>query len=241
MEQIKRNETSQEMVNLLTNYYDSKGVYPEREDSKRFCCPNVSLCSGNLARGMQCHVGYNYGDTLKVVVSSMDSGKGGADTIEKRTRHVYEKHDNPHMKGTLEAVSLLLDKDPEDSINYMAMINACKCCRHDSPDHMGIRFYRNCAIHKLNEYRILKPEIILFQGQEYFSLAGCRQYLHEIEDAHVDPTIKKFLKKYSDGEIECYGVICIHPSARGRSIYRRKEFYDEIFPRIAKYIKEKLH
>ena len=241
MEQIKRNETSQEMVNLLTNYYDSVGIYPERDDPKRFCCPNVPSCPGNYARGMQCHVGYKYGDALKVVVSSMDSGKGGADTIEKRTRHVYEKHDNPHMKGTLKAVSMLLDKDPEDSINYMAMINACKCCDLYSTNHMKIGYYRNCTTHKINEYRILKPDVILFQGQEYFSLAGCRQYLHEIEDAHVDPTIKKFLKKYSDGEIECYGVICIHASARGRSFKKRKEFYDEIFPRIAQYIKEKLH
>ena len=240
----KRNEYCTQIVELLKKYYDSVGIYPERENNERysFHCSNKEKCSGdNLARGMQCHIGYNYGETLKVVVSALDCGNGGADIIERRTHNVLTSHNNPHMRGTLKAVSLIIDKTPEDSINYMAMINACKCCHKNDTSHMPKKYYERCAIHKLAEYEMLKPDVILFQGKKDLSLAGCENNIHDIEDSDLDSDLKDYLKTYSDGKIECYAVICIHPSARGRSYAKKKIFYDEQFPRIAEYLKKKVN
>ena len=144
------------------------------------------------------------------------------------------------MRGTLKAVSLIIDKTPEDSINYMAMINACKCCHKNDTSHMPKKYYERCAIHKIAEYEMLKPDVILFQGKKDLSLAGCENNIHDIEDSDLDSDLKDYLKTYSDGKIECYAVICIHPSARGRSCAKKKKFYDEQFPRIAEYLKKKL-
>lgn len=233
-----RNEHSSQIAEELEQYYDCAGIYPD----ERFHCPNNLICPGkDLTRGMQCHLGYKYGDTIKVVVSALDCGNGGADIIEKRTENVIKSHSNIHMKGTLNAVSLIIGKTPEDSVYYMAMINACKCCHRNSSCHLPKRYYENCAIHKIHEYKILTPDIILFQGKDILSLAGCKNNIYEIEDSELDSSLKKYLKRYSDNTIDCYAVICIHPSARGRHIYKVKEFYNELFPKIAEYLRNKLN
>ena len=241
MEASKRNDISRRIVKELEDYYNLKGIYPARLDVSRFHCSNQDLCPGDLARGMQCHVGYQYGDTIKVVVSAMDCGGGGADVIEDRTSDVIRKHGNPHMRGTLRAVSLILRETQDNSVDFIAMTNACKCCRLSGTKHMDKKYYENCSIHKLEEYRILKPDIILFQGKEDLSLAGCKHYLSKIDDPELDLDLKEYLKKYSDGIIDCFAVICIHPSARGRHIRKRNEFYNELFPRIADYLRKKLN
>ena len=245
METNKRNDVSNSFVKLLREYYDREGIYPERLDEERFRCIRKDQCPDledtKLARGMQCYVGYKYGETIKIVVSALDCGGGGADVIEDRTSDIIETHNNPHMRGTLRAVSLILGKPTdEESLYFFAMINACKCCNKDKTDHLSTKYYENCSVHKLEEYRILKPDVILFQGKEDLSLAGCWQYLSEIDDPELDSGLKKYLRKYSDGIIDCFALICIHPSARGRSFVKRQKFYDDIFPRIAEYLRKKL-
>ncbi len=248
MEANIRNEFNQQIVKSLRAYYDREGIFPEWKDAKRFHCSRKDQCTepekDNLARGMQCYVGYKYGEAIKIVVSALDCGAGGADEIEKRTSNVKEKHNNPHMKGTLGAVSSILGKTSEESLDFIAMINACKCCYKHGTSHMPHRHYAECSVHKLEEYRILNPDIILFQGKEYLSLAGCSDSLSEIVDSDLDLDlkhyVKKYVRKYSDGLIECFAVICIHPSARGRSFVKRQNFYNEIFPRIAEYLRKKL-
>lgn len=89
MEVRQRNDFSQRIVKKLEDYYSLKGIYPARLDVTRFNCSNQNQCHGDLARGMQCHVGYQYGDTIKVVVSAMDCGGGGGGW------------NGAHLKGTL--------------------------------------------------------------------------------------------------------------------------------------------
>lgn len=239
-----RNDYSRSIVMSLNRYYESVGMYPECEDSTKFNCINKDKCfEGNseiYARGMQCHVGYNYGDTIKIVVSALDCGGGGSSTIEKRTSNVIDDHDNRHMRGTLKAVFQILGIIPDDAVYYISMINACKCSRCCSTNRMDLKYYENCYLYKLEELRILSPDIILFQGKDSFSLIGCKDYLHEIEDLELSPELKKYLKKYTDGDLDCYAVICIHPSARGRHQEKVNHFYNNVFPLIADYLKKKL-
>jgi hypothetical protein len=245
MEANDRNEFSRNIVKSLRAYYDREGIFPNRIKSTLFFhCSRKDLCpdlkKDKLARGMQCHVGYNYGETIKIVVSALDCGYGGADEIEMRTLNVKNDHKSIHMRGTLKAVSFILGKLPKKYVDYIAMINACKCCRKYKSNHLPLKYYENCSVHKLEEYRILKPDIILFQGKKELSRAGCESCLSKIEDPELDTDLKKYVNMYSDGVIECFAVTCIHPSARGRSFVKRQKFYDEIFPRIAEYLRKKL-
>ena len=144
----KRNEYCTQIVELLKKYYDSVGIYPERENNERysFHCSNKEKCSGdNLARGMQCHIGYNYGETLKVVVSALDCGNGGADIIERRTHNVLTSHNNPHMRGTLKAVSLIIDKTNKWII--LAVFARCVLYSHDLNPPQDVSFLDQiCAL-----------------------------------------------------------------------------------------------
>lgn len=215
-----------QLVRELTAYYNEVGVNPYN-----FHCPHKDKCLGeNLARGMECHIGRKYGMKKKILVSSLDSGGGGGDDIKGRTDSVYKKHDNLHMRGTLNCVKQLLDlSTSEEAIDYMAMTNACKCCKKDSTNHLSWKYYEHCKEYKIAEYHFLKPNVILFQGKRDLSLRGCSGFLHNTEMENL------FI--YDDGKIKCYVVLCIHPSARGKHAKRRKIFYEQTFPKIAEYIK----
>jgi hypothetical protein len=224
------NKLRDQLVKDLSAYYNEIGVNPYD-----FHCPHMDRCKSKveLQRGMECHIGFKYGEKKKILVSSMDCGNGGGDNIAGRTDSVYKKHDNPHMRGTLHCVRQLLDlSSPEEAVDYMAMTNACKCCRKEGEgvDHLSPRYYRECQEYKIAEYDLLKPDVILFQGERSLSFVGCEQYLK--------PTPIDYLYTYDDGKIKCFGIECIHPSARGKHYNRRKQFYGEIFPLIANYIKK---
>ena len=217
-----------QLVRELTVYYNEVGV-----NHYSFHCPHKDKCPGeNLSRGMECHIGRKYGMKKKILVSSLDSGGGGGDDIKGRTDSVYKKHDNLHMRGTLNCVKQLLDlSTSEEALDYMAMTNACKCCRpKPETKHLPWKYYEHCKEYKIAEYDYLKPDIILFQGKRNLSLRGCEQYLK--------PTPLDYLYIYDDGKIMCYGIECIHPSARGKHAQRRKFFYEQTFPKIVEYIKE---
>lgn len=216
-----------QLVRELTAYYNEVGV-----NHDNFHCPHKDKCHDeNLSRGMECFIGRKYGMKKKILVSSLDSGGGGGDDIKGRTDSVYKDHSNPHMRGTLNCVKLLLDLNTsEESLDYMTMTNACKCCYNKSTNHLPRKYYEHCKEYKIAEYDYLKPDVILFQGKRNLSLRGCEQYLK--------PTPFDYLYIYDDGIIKCYGIECIHPSARGKHAQRRKFFYEQTFPKIVEYIKE---
>lgn len=224
---MENNHLREKLVEELSSYYSKVGVNPYD-----FHCPHCpNNCPGDLARGMECHIGLKYGLKKKILVSSMDSGGGGSENIKGRTESVYKDHSNPHMRGTLDCVKLLLDLGSrEEAIDYMAMTNACKCCKKESTNHLPKKYYEHCKEYKIAEYHFLNPDVIIFQGERDLSLRGVEQYLK--------PTSLEHLYIYEDGIIKCYGIECIHPSARGKHAKRVKEFYERLFPRIVDYIKE---
>lgn len=227
---------SETIKEKLQHYYSENGIIPD----ERFACKMLDMCSGgNLERGMQCHIGCQYGEKMRIMVAAMDCGNGNTDVIEGRTstlvKQASEKKLNPHMKGTYQALSYFLDdNDPAHLVNYMVMTNTCKCCYKDSMNHLPFDYYWNCKDHTLAEISIIAPEVILFQSQ--LSYVGCRDYMKPIAEIK-DEDVKNNLRIFSKDGFKCYAVTCIHPSARGRSIRKRIDFYNIILPKIAEYIK----
>lgn len=235
------NNLYEQIVQRLKEYYGTEGIVP----GDHFSCKYYKdgHCPGDLARGMQCHVGSKYGDRMKILIASLDCGNGGANIIEGRTYDVVDssKHPlNPHMRGTYKALSYFLDEtDPEQLAHYMIMTNTCKCCYWDSPNHLGIQYYLNCGAFSIEEIKIIKPEVILFQGKNATAYSLANSLLSPIEDLHIDDAvdINEYIRLFRTDGFKCYAVICIHPSARGRHARKRVEFYNEKLPVIAKYIK----
>lgn len=228
---------SEQTKQELQAYYNSEGIVP----GDGFACKNKDLCSGNYERGMQCHLGDKYGEKIRILVASLDCGNGGKGTIEERTGNVVsdanQKKRNPHMRGTFQALSYFLDdKEPSVLVRYMVMTNTCKCCLLGTADQMKYQYFWNCRDHTLAEISIIKPQVILFQGKN--SVAGCREMLSTIEGIE-DHEISESLRVFNYGDLKCYAVLCIHPSARGRQYKRRAHFYDETLPKIADYIRHK--
>lgn len=228
---------SEQIKKELQAYYNSEGIV----SGDGFACKNKDLCSGNYERGMQCHLGDKYGEKIRILVASLDCGNGGKGTIEERTGNVVsdanQKKRNPHMRGTFQALSYFLDdKEPSVLVHYMVMTNTCKCCLLGTADQMKYQYFWNCRNHTLAEISIIKPQVILFQGKN--SVAGCREMLSTIEGIE-DHEISESLRVFNYGDLKCYAVLCIHPSARGRQYKRRAHFYDETLPKIADYIRHK--
>lgn len=228
---------SEQTKKELQAYYNSEGIVP----GDGFACKNKDLCSGNYERGMQCHLGDKYGEKIRILVASLDCGNGGKGTIEERTGNVVsdanQKKRNPHMRGTFQALSYFLDdKEPSVLVHYMVMTNTCKCCLLGTADQMKYQYFWNCRNHTLAEISIIKPQVILFQGKN--SVVGCREMLSTIEGIE-DHEISESLRVFNYGDLKCYAVLCIHPSARGRQYERRAHFYDETLPKIADYIRHK--
>lgn len=238
---------SEQTKQELQAYYNSEGIVP----GDGFACKNKDICPDYkdyvLARGMQCHVGDYYGEKIRILVASLDCGGGGSDIIDDRIRNVVKRASeslNLHMRGTYQALSYFLEDDPAkwihpepfNLVHYMVMINTCKCCRKGSTSQMGYKYFWNCRDHTLAEISIIKPQVILFQGKN--SVAGCREMLSTIEGIE-DHEISESLRVFNYGDLKCYAVLCIHPSARGRQYKRRAHFYDETLPKIADYIRHK--
>lgn len=233
---------SDTVKNNLREYYKREGIIPNEGFACRMRnqCPETAT-TGILARGMQCHIGCRYGEKMRVLVAALDCGNGGADEIEDRTADVVlgaSKSLNPHMRGTYKALSYFLgEDDPTKLVDYMVMINTCKCCSVDSANHLPWIYYWNCKDHLLAEIDCVKPDVILFQGTN--STVGCQDLLLPI-DGIEDTEIRNCLWQYSNEQFSCFAITCIHPSARGRSMNKKVYFYEVILPKVAEYIKTHL-
>ena len=241
----------------LQNYYEKAGIIPD----ERFACKYKDLCQDpkyELERGMQCHIGYHYGERTKVLVASLDCGGGGKGAIQERTKKVtadaYETKRNPHMRGTFDALSLFLgSKEPSELVHYMVMTNTCKCCKKKLTSQMGRDFFVRCGQYAVDEILLAQPEVILFQGKN--APLGCLDYLHSVDPVDavdtvdavgnavpanvIEAYVRNYLRIFDyPGKLRCYAVLCIHPSARGRQYQRRAKFYKDILPLLATYIRK---
>lgn len=229
----------EEIVTKLNDYYEEKGIIP---DKRRFNCTNKDKCNSkgiqmaiDLAQGMQCHIGSNFGEDgiIKVLVVSLDS-KGGKDYINDRTKEVEKGDNNPHMKRTMELIADILQiENSIESLRFYAMTNSCKCSRESKNDSNQLPdfFYEQCVEFKIKEIELIEPDIIYFQGKR--ALIGLN--FENIDNQTMD--IFEYIKFLKVGNKKFYAVQCIHPSARGRNSNRKKFFYNELLPQINEYLR----
>lgn len=222
----------QKYYDNLMHVYEKYGM-----DVKSFNCPNKkSLCkeldNGRFARGMQCHLGYNYGKKTRVLVVSLDCGGGGSDNIQERTNNVLANHHNPHMLGTILILKRYYQSSNEEELlNYFAMTNSCKCCSKLSKNQMKRKFFDACKTIKLEEILALDPQIIFFQGKS--ASVGCK--FKEIDG--IPTEFKGRLQILEIGEKKFISVKCYHPSYCNRLGRIGKENYLNLLNRIIDYLR----
>jgi hypothetical protein len=231
----------EEVLKVLNDYYNENGIIPDKE---QFNCPNKDKCNNkatisniSLAQGMQCHIGSKFLDEskIKVLVVSLDCGSGGINIIEERTTDVEKNDHNPHMKGTKLILSNLFNNTDEyELLKNFSMTNSCKCSRIGSSDQLPDFFYEQCAEFKVKEIELINPDVVYFQGQR--ALIGIN--FENINDQTTD--IFEYLKHVKIGNRTIYAVQCIHPSARGRNYKRRKDFYDNLLPKINEFLRDSI-
>lgn len=202
-----------------------------------FACPHQSECCSAAAprplrHGAEAHVGSCYGDSLRVVVVSLDTG-GGSETLTER-RHVVETNEKPksHMRGTITALRALLGSEvpQEQLLRLFAMINAAKCSASDGKHEMvPARLYELCRPFGWEEVKLLEPEVIVAQGANARAVIPNGRRLTDAElgaafsSLPADPPLSEWLGRLAQRYIRLVDLgmrrsVCIdgpHPSARG--------------------------
>lgn len=138
----------------------------------KFQCSHTDQCREKakckLSQGAEAHLGKHFGQDLRVVVVSLDTG-GTSDAMENRRREIEAVHfkgpENPHMKGTKELLEAIFGNN-ENVFELYAMTNAAKCSRGDdsSSDKVPDALYKNCKEYVLPELECLDPQLIVTQG-----------------------------------------------------------------------------
>ena len=222
-------EKREYFVNKLSNYYQEQKI-----SVNAFDCKNKDKCKVEVFRGSEAHVGASYGEPFKVLIASLDRGKG-KENIDKRTEEIEvlkEKDLNPHMKGTLETLKVIFSdevktKEATELFKNFAMTNTAKCCLGKNMSQAPWKFFDRCKEYTKAEVEILDPDIIITQGRcaaEVFAL--------------LYPSLKNKNKWYEwERDISLDGhkalVVCsVHPSARGKWQKKWQSFVKERLPKI---------
>ena len=176
-------------VDKLEYFYAKKGLL-----TRQFQCQYASACKEaakcELSQGAEAHVGSRYGENLRVVVVSLDTG-GDSYSMEKRRSELEairpgEKL-NPHMRGTTELLkaiySIKAENDGRNPYELYAMINAAKCSRKDENSNRQAPrdLFQNCSGYVEPELACLAPQLIVTQGTNARLWPGSQG---ELSDAH---------------------------------------------------------
>ena len=155
----------------LRSFYDENGISVEG-----FCCEYQKDCVAASPRplhhGAEAHVGSRYGQGMRVVVISLDTGHEPADLTARRDRieGLGTEGLNPHMQGTTLLMSrLLADIVPVGATPhaYYSMINAAKCsASDDSRSKVPTALYNNCRFFAVTEVSLLEPQLSVTQGND---------------------------------------------------------------------------
>lgn len=237
-------DAPQMYVEKLRKLYDRRKIGVNREDIT-FCCEHFACCSKaaaeakpkgrDLVKGSEAHVGEKYGDPIRLVVISLDTGgdpdEKFGDSVGKTLQSVKHRGANPHMKGTIETLWHLYGRSKEsDLLKRFAMTNSAKCSGKDkSKASVPDKLYEKCRDHGLAELGVLDPELIVTQGGKAKYLLDCRDIdKKEIREympcsiwddlclrSWVYKQLKKYLKYWNNGTRDVPVLQAIHPSARG--------------------------
>ena len=167
------------MLEKLEKYYRSRGIYSESFDCRHFKSCSKG-CQESFTQARSAFVGsqYELGTIPRLLIVSLDSGNG-EDEQNKRTpyymREEIESRGCPkgfHWVQTHKLAAALL-KQFESEITfecvtpYFCHVNSAKCCMNNPGNKQANRvLFDNCREYLRGELEILKPDVIVRQGQE---------------------------------------------------------------------------
>jgi len=177
------------------------------------------LCDGvtdsELLKGADSYIGSKYGSPFNIVVVCLDPGKDSKSFEERRIQNEGSSPDNPHMRGTQKTLGALLANEEigeEELFSHYAMVNSCKCFPNDgtmnrAPDD----FFVNCRKFINEEIRLLKPDILITQGNQAINAVAAympkrkkKTFYHNIANEMMEKYPGYFPKSYFDYLIEKY-------------------------------------
>ena len=239
----------QKYVDSLRKFYDHRKIGVS-ENSPPFSCCHLESCKAaakkekrNLCLGAEAHVGEKYGDPIRLVVVSMDTGgkaevEKGEHLLQRRctvqgvTYEEAKERENWHMMGTIQTLRHLYgygQKSACDLLQRFAMINSAKCSgKDDDKSSMPWKLYKNCWDHGHVELEKLDPELIVAQGTYVRDLLNpqeidegeIRRHIPNLTwgDADVGTWIytqtREYLKYWKNGNRNVLVLQVPHPSAR---------------------------
>jgi uracil-DNA glycosylase len=169
------------MLTELSNYYQKQGIL-----SLDFGCQHLQACrNGNnrFAEAKAAFVGSEYekGTLPRLLFASLDPGRSDSDPNQRTVNAVRLQEERDcvvealpkarHWYRTHELACILLKKikphlQMQDSHLYFAHVNSVKCCENNEDHKSGSRvLFKNCQKYIGGEISILKPDILVTQGQ----------------------------------------------------------------------------
>jgi len=233
-----------DMLEHLETYYRSEGIL-----AKNFKCPHKQECSGTSKtftgpKSALVSKGYERGDLPRLLFLSLDSGSGNEPAEAKLPRAVRQRGENTdvsrlpkhkHWYRTHEIAWYILrefDSSLEiEQINrYFAHANSAKCCQNKpSRAQADAILFRNCRRYLAGEIRVLRPDIIVTQGD--WAKLGVKAIAEDKERIGADnfaSTIR------FDGRVR-FWLHTYHPAAYGK--FNAQRDHCKGWERYAKEIK----
>ena len=193
------------MLRELSRYYEDNGIL-----STSFTCSRKDLCKGDCAeftgpKSAFVSTGYERGDLPRLLFLSLDSGDGDENDAnrlpeavrgrEETERDVLALPRNRHWYRTHELAWYVLSRfDPglglEEAKGYFAHANSAKCCMNrPGRKKASAVLFRNCREYLRGELAILRPDVLITQGDEakeavkclYGTLGSFDEYASKIE------------------------------------------------------------
>ena len=254
----------QRYVEHLRKLYDNRKIGVS-ENSPPFSCCHLESCivaanavDRDLCMGAEAHVGEKYGDPIRLVVVSLDTGgsegrKKGEDLSARRANIQGVTYDQArqHMKGTIQTLRHLFRQKPDgDLLKRFAMINSAKCSGQDNKASMvPDMLYENCRDHGLAELDKLNPQLVVTQGAKARDLLN-PQEINEKKIRKLIPSLtwcdadvgawiyaqsKEYLKYWQNGDQTVLVIQAPHPSAYGGQWQR---FERTMLPTIAHVVRQ---
>ena len=244
-------------VEELRKLYDCRKIGVNREGIT-FDCEHSVCCKAaaakdkgrSLCRGAEAHVGEKYGDPIRIVFISLDTGGSeneyGADLLERRKtiQAVTYRGANPHMRGTIATLKHLYGCRPEsDLLTRFAMTNSAKCSwKDDDANMVPNKLYKNCREHGLAELKELNPQLVVTQGRRAEDLL--KSQYQDVDEREIQERVPNLTwgdaerehLKYWENEAQFVPVLqCPHPSAR---YGRWQRFETTMLPALAHFLRQ---
>lgn len=225
------------MIKKLTSFYKRQGI-----SALNFHCPHLRDCSkGNkkFVEAKEAFVGTEYekGTLPRLLFLSLDPGSSDSNPrlrALKSVRH-WEEHkcdvnELPkarHWYRTHELAWILLkrfkpDMEIQDSHLYFAHANSVKCCvSNDDHKSAPVALFRNCRKYIDQEIVILKPDILVTQGN-WAKTAIEKSF--SVRKSSMDKRICSYVRFLISGRMVLW-LHTNHPRDFGRFNQQRRECF----------------